>query len=57
MVFLSEFQVEQALLEQLNGLGYHLEREETIGPDGTKPERESHDEVILRKRFEGAVAR
>ena len=57
MAFLSEAAVEQALLDQFQTLGYLVEREESIGPDGKHPERESHDEVILRKRFEGAVAR
>ncbi|AIP58891.1 type I restriction endonuclease subunit R [Burkholderia pseudomallei] len=57
MVFLSEAAVEQALLDQLRMLGYSIEREEDIGPDGHRPERESHDEVLLKKRFEDAVAR
>jgi type I restriction enzyme R subunit len=57
MAFLSEAAVELALLEQLQGLGYRIEREEDIGPDGHRPERESHDEVVLKKRFEEAVAR
>lgn len=57
MAFLSEAAVEQALLDQLNVLGYTIEREEDIGPDGHRPERESHDEVILKQRFEEAVAR
>jgi len=57
MTFLSEAAVEQALLDQLRVLGYGVGHEEFIGPDGKHPERESHDEVILRKRFEGAVAR
>lgn len=57
MAFLSEAAVELSLLEQLRGLGYHLEREEDIGPDGHRPERESHDEVVLKKRFEASVAR
>ena len=57
MAFLSEAAVELALLEQLRGLGYSIEREEDIGPDGLRPERESHDEVVLKKRFEDAVAR
>lgn len=57
MAFLSEAAVELALLEQLGGLGYSIEREEEIGPDGHRPERESHDEVVLMKRFEDAVAR
>ena len=57
MAFLSEAAVEQALLEQLGRLGYSIEREEDIGPDGHRPERDSHDEVVLKKRFEDAVAR
>ena len=57
MAFLSEATVELALLEQLRGLEYSIEREEDIGPDGHRPERESHDEVMLKKRFEDAVAR
>lgn len=57
MAFLSEAAVEQALLDQLRALDYAIEREEDIGPDGQRPERESHDEVVLKKRFEDAVAR
>jgi type I restriction enzyme R subunit len=57
MAFLSEAEIESALLDQLRALGYSIEREEDIGPDGHRPERESHDEVVLRKRFEDAVAR
>lgn len=57
MAFLSEAAVEQALLDQLRALDYGIEREEDIGPDGHRPERESHDEVVLKKRFEEAVAR
>jgi type I restriction enzyme R subunit len=57
MAFLSEAEVESALLDQLRALDYHIEREEDIGPDGRRPERESHDEVVLKKRLEDAVAR
>lgn len=57
MAFLSEAELEQSLLEQLRGLGYSIEREDDIGPDGHWPERESHDEVVLRRRFEDALAR
>ena len=57
MAFLSEAAVEQALLDQLRALDYSIEREEDIGPDGHRPERESHYEVVLKKRFEDAVAR
>jgi hypothetical protein len=41
MAFLSEAYLEQALLEQLRTLGYHIERAEDIGPDGPRPERAS----------------
>ncbi|MDT4811639.1 hsdR: type I site-specific deoxyribonuclease, HsdR family [compost metagenome] len=57
MAFLSEAAVEHALLDQLRALGYSVEREEDIGPDGHRPERESHNEVVLKRRFEDAVAR
>lgn len=57
MAFLSEAAVEQALLDQLRALDYSIEREEDIGPDGHRPERESHDEVVLKRRFEDAVSR
>ncbi len=57
MAFLSEAAVEHALLDQLRALGYSVEREEDIGPDGHRPERASYNEVVLKKRFEDAVAR
>ena len=57
MAFLSEAEIEGALLDQLRALGYRIEREEDIGPDGHRPERESHDEVVLKRRLEEAVAR
>jgi type I restriction enzyme R subunit len=57
MAFLSEAAVEQALLDQLRALDYSIEREEDIGPDGHRPERDSRDEVVLKKRFATAVAR
>lgn len=57
MTFLSKAEVEQALLAQFQTLGYCIECEENIGPDGKRPERESHAEVVLQKRFKAAVAR
>ena len=57
MAFLSESAVEQALLEQLRRLGYATTSDNTIGPDGSAPERESHDVVILQKRLEDAALR
>lgn len=57
MAFLSESEVEQILLEQLQTLGYRIEHEENIGPDSRCPERESYSEVVLKERFRQAVAR
>jgi type I restriction enzyme R subunit len=57
MAFLSEAEVETALIEQLAGLGYTPAHDEVIGPDGSTPERDSHDVVILHKRLEEAVLR
>ena len=55
MAFISEAEIESAMIEQLASLGYKVESEEEIGPDGTNPERQSHDEVILVKRLESVV--
>ncbi len=50
MAFLSE--AEGALLNQLQWLGYSIEREDDIGTDGDRAERNNHDAVVLRKRIE-----
>lgn len=55
-VFLSEAAVELALLEQLCRLGYSVKQEENNGPDGHRPERGSHDVVVLKKRLEDVIA-
>ncbi|MDO8275247.1 MAG: type I restriction endonuclease subunit R, partial [Serpentinimonas sp.] len=57
MAFLSEAQLETALLAQLAGLGYTCASDELIGPDGKQPEREAYDEVVLKTRLTAAVAR
>ncbi len=57
MSFLSEFEIESALLEQFRGLGYAITSDEIIGPDSSTPERDSHDVTLLRKRLENAVLR
>jgi type I restriction enzyme, R subunit len=57
MAFLSEDDVEQALLEQLRALGYQIESEADIGPDGHRPERRSHHDVVLLQRLEATVLR
>ncbi len=57
MAFLSEAQLEAALLEQLAGLGYSCTSDELIGPDGKQPERDACDEVVLKARLSQSVAR
>lgn len=57
MAFLSEAEIESGLLEQLNRLGWAIAREDVIGPDGSAPERDSHDAVMLLGRLQDAVAR
>jgi type I restriction enzyme R subunit len=57
MAFLSEAEIEQALMAQLDRLGYAVASDEVIGPDGSAPERDSHDVVLLHKRLEDAVLR
>jgi type I restriction enzyme R subunit len=57
MAFLSEAQLETALLEQLASLGYACASDDLIGPDGKQPERSAYDEVVLKARLSAAVAR
>ncbi|MCG6117347.1 MAG: type I restriction endonuclease subunit R [Aquimonas sp.] len=57
MAFLSEAQLEAALLQQLCALGYAVVSDELIGPDSKQPEREAYDEVVLSARLRVAVAR
>jgi type I restriction enzyme R subunit len=57
MAFLSEAQLETALLAQLAELGFACASDEIIGPDGKHPEREAYDEVVLKTRLTAAVAR
>lgn len=57
MAFLSEAQLETALLEQLAALGYTCASDDVIGPDGKQPERDAYDEVVLTARLTATVAR
>jgi len=57
MAFLSEADIESALLSQLRGLGWATTSDEVLGPDGSAPERDGHDVVVLQKRLEDAAAR
>lgn len=49
--FLSEAALGRALLDQLSALGYRIEREDDICPDGHWLKRESHDEAFLKERM------
>ena len=57
MTFLTEDDIEKALIAQFADLGYANLPDAVIGPDGTAPERASYGDVILRERLEAAVAR
>ena len=57
IAFLSEAQLETALLDQLASLGFACTSDEIIGPDGVTPERSAYDEVVLKGRLTAAVAR
>jgi type I restriction enzyme R subunit len=56
MAFLSEAELEASLIDQLRGMGYSIEIDQAIGPDGPRAERESHNEVVLHRRLRDAVA-
>lgn len=57
MSFLSEAQIESALLDQLSQLGYFCTCDDLIGPDGPNPERDAYDEVVLLERLRMALIR
>lgn len=57
MAFITEAQLEDALMSQLAELGYACTSDDVIGPDGKSPEREAYDEVLLKGRLSDAVAR
>ncbi len=53
----TESDLENAVLEWLDGLGYSIKFGPDIAPDGESPERESYKDVILVGRLRDAVAR
>ena len=57
MAFLSEDALEGVLLEQFAELNYQIGNEDVMGPDGTNPERDGHDQTVLAKRLQSAVRR
>ena len=54
---IAESHVEEAALAWLGELGYATVNGPEIGPDGGKPERGSHGDVLLHKRLKSAIAK
>ncbi|MCJ2541531.1 type I restriction endonuclease subunit R [Thermostichus vulcanus] len=57
MSYLTEADIEQTLLEQLQHLGYTHLADVVTNPDGSHPERESYADVILSQRLRAALDR
>ncbi|GAB6178530.1 type I restriction endonuclease subunit R [Desulfobaculum senezii] len=57
MAYMSEAELEQVLMDQFASLGYALESDSGIGPDGSHPERASYSDIFLLPRVEKAMAR
>ncbi len=57
MSYLTEAQIEQILLEQLQSLGYTHLADMVTNPDGSQSERESYSEVVLTQRLRQALDR
>ncbi len=57
MAAFTESHVEEAALEWLAGLGYAVLHGPDISPDGSKPERVSHEQVLLTVRLREALER
>jgi type I restriction enzyme R subunit len=54
---LTEAEIEDILLELFQRLGYKHLAKDIAGPDGSHPERESHNDVILSQRLRDAIDR
>ncbi|MCB1883579.1 MAG: type I restriction endonuclease subunit R [Geminicoccaceae bacterium] len=57
MAFITEADVEAALLMLFEDLGYRRLPPAAAGPDGTEPERAAHADVLLAGRLKAAVDR
>lgn len=57
MPYLTEANIEQALVELFQSLGYNHLADGITSPDGTAPERESYSDVILTQRLRSALDR
>ncbi|MCK5015721.1 MAG: type I restriction endonuclease subunit R [Candidatus Peribacteraceae bacterium] len=55
MISLYESDIEQALIEHIQKLGYSYVPGPEISPDGERPERETYEDVILWSRVEDAI--
>lgn len=55
--FLTEDDIERALVEQLAEIGYETAPGATISPGGERPERRSYGEVVLRERLRSALVK
>lgn len=57
MTFITEANVETALIDQLKGLGYAHNSDAVLGPDSLSPLREAYSDVILMGKLQAAVER
>ena len=57
MSYLSEADIENALLEHLVDLGYTVKSDLQIGPDAPTPERDAYTDVLLLGRLQAAIDR
>lgn len=55
MAFLTEADIEAALLTELAALGYQTTTEAEIGPDGQAAERDAFSDVLLLGRLQAAI--
>jgi type I restriction enzyme, R subunit len=55
--FLTEDDIERALLEQLAEIGYETAPGAEVSPGGGRPERRSYGEVVLRERLRSALVK
>lgn len=52
----NEDELEQATLEWLQGLGFHIAHGPDIAPDGVSPDRDDYQTVILKERLKEALS-
>lgn len=57
MAFITEADVEAAMLDQFADLGFTCLTDAVAGPDGSAPEREAYSDVLLLARLRAAIDR